>query len=88
MKNGNVKLGWRFQSWNLSQQKKVPLIPIIVAKFIEPIVGIIVQHVKLATIPLRYRCIICYGANHWFGDCLRKAKIQNMFKMKPPNSNT
>jgi hypothetical protein len=55
----------------------------VLTKVIEPIIKVIAQHVKPTRIPLKYLCIICSNCKHHAPNCLKKAKIQNMFWTKP-----
>jgi hypothetical protein len=41
------------------------------------------QPVKLARVPLKYPCIICYSFEHHAPNCSRKEEVQNMFQIKP-----
>ncbi len=46
-------------------------------------VEVIAQHVKPIKVPSRYPCIIYSNFEHWAPNCLKKAKVQNMFRIKP-----
>jgi hypothetical protein len=41
------------------------------------------QPVKLATVPLKYPCIIYHSSEHHAPNCPKKAEVQNMFLIKP-----
>jgi hypothetical protein len=63
-------------------KKEVLLISTIVVKFIKLVTWSNAQPIKPIRIHLHYPCIICFSVNYWFGNCLRKIEIQNMFTTK------
>jgi hypothetical protein len=43
---------------------------------------------KPIRIPIWYPCIICSSVDHWTLDCLKKIKVQNMFRIEHVSSTT
>jgi hypothetical protein len=62
--------------------KKKPTL-LVSTKVLKPVVKVIAQLVKLAIVPLRYPCIICFSSKHRAPKCLRKTKVHNRFRTKP-----
>jgi hypothetical protein len=56
---------------------------VVPTKVVEPITKVIAQPVKPARVPSKYPCIICFSSKHHAFNCSRKAKVQNMFQIKP-----
>jgi hypothetical protein len=61
--------------------------PIATIKSTEPVVRTKTQPIELGKILACYPCIICSSIEHRFGECLRKIKVQNMFRTKLVSSN-
>jgi len=57
--------------------------PIVPTKVVELVTKVIAQPVKPARVPSKYPCIICSSSKHHVLNCSRKAKVQNMFQIKP-----
>jgi hypothetical protein len=66
-----------------NKKKEEPTIPIVPIKVIELVAKVFTQPAKLARMPLRYPCIICFNFEHHALNCPRKVEVHNMFRTKP-----
>jgi hypothetical protein len=55
-----------------TMKRKVLVVPIVIVKFIEPIIETKTQPIKSRKIPTHYPCIICSSIEHRFKKCPRK----------------
>jgi hypothetical protein len=70
-----------------NRKREVPVVPIVIIKFIELIASTKAQFVKSRKIHVRYPCINCSTIEHRYEECPRKIEIQNMFRTTPFSSN-
>jgi hypothetical protein len=62
------------------KRKREELVVLIVpTKIIELVIEVISQPIKLARIPLRYLCIICFSSQYYAFDCPKNIEVYNMF---------
>ncbi len=80
------KIGHTFETCH-NKKIEVPIVPTAIIKSIKPITKTKPLLVKLVRIPICYPCIIYYSLKHRFGECPKKIKVQNMFKIKFVNFN-
>jgi hypothetical protein len=69
------------------RKRKVPFMPNVIVKSMEPIIRIKTQPVKLEKIRVRYPCMICFKVEHKSRECPRKIEVHNMFRTKPISCN-
>jgi hypothetical protein len=51
-----------------NRKREVQVVPTVIIKYMEPVIGIKTQPIKSGKIPIRYPCIICSSVEHRFGE--------------------
>jgi len=71
------------QKKHVITRRKKPIVHVVPTKVVEPMAEVTTKPIKPARVPLRYPYIIFSSSEHRAFDCPKKAKIQNMFQIKP-----
>jgi hypothetical protein len=66
-----------------NRKREEPSIFVVPTKVVEPMAEVITQPIKPTRVPLRHPYLIYSNFEHHAPNCLRKTKVQNMFRTKP-----